>query len=72
VCACGFILAGLGTDTAGAIVYLVSCVLGAAWYALRRRTLRRRGLSIEELILSHAAHVVRPPAAAGAALPSRA
>ena len=59
VCACGFILAGLGTDTTGAIVYLVSCALGAAWYALRRRALRRRGLSIE-LILSHAAHVVRP------------
>jgi APA family basic amino acid/polyamine antiporter len=74
VCACGFILAGLGTDTTGAIVYLVSCVLGAAWYAWRRRTLRRRGLSIEELILSHAAHVVRPPApaATGAALPARA
>ena len=36
VVACGFILAGLARDRVGAVVYLVSCALGALWY-LRRR-----------------------------------
>jgi APA family basic amino acid/polyamine antiporter len=77
VCACGFILAGLATDRIGAVVYLVLCAVGAIWYTLRRADLRRRGQHIEELMLQHALHVVRPvavPASAPAppALASRA
>jgi APA family basic amino acid/polyamine antiporter len=72
VCACGFIVAGLMSDREGAVVYLAACGVGAAWYAVRRSALQRRGLRIEEMMLEHAAHVVRPSAAAGPpASPSR-
>jgi APA family basic amino acid/polyamine antiporter len=58
VCAIGFILAGLASDQVGAIVYIAACTTGALWYLVRRRELRRRGLSIDQLLLDHAAHVV--------------
>ena len=67
VCACGFILAGLASDRIGAIVYLAACGLGALWYAVRRLVLQRRGLRIDELMLRHASHVVRPVAPGPAA-----
>jgi APA family basic amino acid/polyamine antiporter len=61
VCACGFILAGLATDHVGGVVYLAACGLGAIWYAVRRARLLRQGEKIEDLMLAHALHVVRPP-----------
>lgn len=69
VCAVGFIVAGLASDAAGGIVYLAACGVGAAWYALRRRALLRRGLRIEELLLHHASRVVRPASAPPPAAP---
>lgn len=72
VCGCGFILAGLATDAAGGVVYLVSCGLGVLWYGLRRAALRRQGLSIDDLMRRHAAHAARPAADPSTPLPSRA
>jgi APA family basic amino acid/polyamine antiporter len=72
VCACGFILAGLATDRVGAVVYLAACAIGAIWYGLRRAGLRRRGHRIEDLMLQHALHVVRPPAPPAASASARA
>jgi basic amino acid/polyamine antiporter, APA family len=64
VAATGFILAGLLTDLAGGVLYVVCCAAGALWYASRRATLRRRGLRIEDLMLHHAAQALRPSAVA--------
>lgn len=55
-----FILSGVAGERVGGIVYLIACGIGAGWYALRRAMLRRRGLSIEQLLLDHAARVVKP------------
>ncbi len=59
-----FILSGLSNDRAGGVVYLIACGIGALWYFVRRAMLRSRGLSIEELLVHHAARALRPAAAA--------
>lgn len=63
-----FILSGLANERVGGIVYLIACSVGAAWYGLRRHQLRRHDLSIEQLLLDHAARVVRPASAPVAAV----
>jgi APA family basic amino acid/polyamine antiporter len=72
MCAIGFITVGLAADRVGAIVYLVACGIGAVWYVIRRRTLRERGIRLEELLLNHASHVIpaSPPPPQAAPMPS--
>ena len=55
-----FILSGLSKDSAGGVVYLIACSVGAIGYFVRRAMLRARGLSIEELLLHHAARALQP------------
>ena len=55
-----FILSGLSNDPAGGVVYLIVCSIGAVWYFVRRAMLRSRGLSIEALLLHHAAGALPP------------
>lgn len=62
-----FIAAGLMGDYYGGVIYLAACALGAAGYFVRRAALRRRGLSIEALLLEHASSVVPQPAAGASA-----
>jgi len=66
-CSLVFIVAGLLGDPAGGVIYVATSVLGAVIYALRRRQLRREGVSIEELLLrrsrSLAQQTARPAAA---------
>lgn len=66
VCAVGFILVGLAGDRVGGIIYLLACGLGALYYLVRRRALRRRGLEIDALLLAHASHAIHAPASATA------
>lgn len=64
VCALAFIAIGLASDPFGGVIYLLACALGAVWYHARRVALRRAGLSIDDLLLAHAAAAIRRPAAA--------
>jgi basic amino acid/polyamine antiporter, APA family len=54
VCSFGFIVAGLIGDVTGAVIYVAAFAAGAAGYAFRRTTLRRRGVRIEALLLRRA------------------
>jgi APA family basic amino acid/polyamine antiporter len=54
VCSLGFILAGLASDLIGAVIYIVALTVGAAGYAVRKITLQRRGIRIEDLLLKRA------------------
>jgi hypothetical protein len=54
VCSLGFILAGLAGDLIGAMIYIVAFTVGAAGYAIRKITLQRRGIRIEDLLLKRA------------------
>jgi APA family basic amino acid/polyamine antiporter len=58
VCSLGFIVAGLMGDLTGALIYFVAFVAGALAYAVRRLTLLRRGIRIEDLLLRRAAHLL--------------
>ena len=51
VCSCCFIVAGLAGDATGALIYIAAFATGAAMYAIRRSTLLRRGVRIEDLLL---------------------
>lgn len=67
LCALGFIVLGVTSDPVGGVIYLIACGLGAAWYHARRVALRKAGLSIDDLLLAHAAIAVRRPATASSA-----
>lgn len=55
-----FILSGLISEPVGGVAYLLACGLGAAWYFARRAALKTQGLSIDQLLLDHAARVIHP------------
>jgi NADH:ubiquinone oxidoreductase subunit K len=54
LCSVGFILAALAGDLTGAVIYIVALTVGAVGYAIRKATLQRRGIRIEDLLLKRA------------------
>jgi len=54
ICSSGFIVVGLMGDAVGAVIYAVACAGGATLYAVRRITLLRHGIRIEDLLLRRA------------------
>jgi APA family basic amino acid/polyamine antiporter len=53
-CSFMFVLAGLAGDLTGAVIYVVAFAAGGAGYAIRKLTLQRRGIRIEDLLLKRA------------------